>query len=301
MRRFFRVGMSHRTPSGFFSLNMASRDRHVYAYGSYPTPSKGDVGLLPNSASTLDWVNKYEKNIIYHATWRVHLYFLLLVAYRNQQRIIQMDSTELQHGMGIAPYLQACHSSLFPNLIDYSIDRSVKNKQKTSIFDDSFLNHWNNMTVSCPVIVNRYDSFLEGRGSGSVYRKELLFYLSACSLGSCDPLLGLHQFFLIMTQALKHNDEFIEKFNSDDEKRAAKRVIELQEKGMFSLASPVYFSPNVSMLSYALQWKCPRESRADAYATTQKILLTGGKVEAKQFLKRFQREVTNQNCLLMTA
>src|SRR3989338_5853270 len=119
MRRFRYVNMPRLVDSMFFFDGCIRLYRHVYPYGSYPTPSKGDIGLLPKSASVLDWVNKYEKNIVYHATWRVHLYFLLLVVYHNQKRIIQIGHTELQHDVGIAPYLQACHSSFFPDLIDH--------------------------------------------------------------------------------------------------------------------------------------------------------------------------------------
>ena len=264
--------------------------RHVYAYGSYPTPSKGNVGLLPKSASTLAWVNKYEENIMYHAAWRVHLYFLLLVVYHNQQRIIQMDSTELQHGVGIAPFLQACHTSLFPSLVDYSIKDHRKNRQQTqtSIIDNSFLNDWNNMTVTCPEISNRFDTFLEGRGSGSLFRKQLLFILNACSLGVYEPHDALKFFFMQVGIALKEKREFIEKFHSINKKRAAKRVIFLQEKGMFSLASRVNHSPNMDVIDKVLQWDRQSGTRSAAYLRTQQILLTGGKKEAVNFLKRFE-------------
>lgn len=272
----------------FGIISSLLRYRNVYAYGAYPTPSKGDVGLLPQYASTLDWVNKYEKNIMYHASWRVHLYFLLLVAYHNQQCIIQIDSTELQHGMGIAPHLQACHSSLFPNLIDHNIKENFKNHQHTSIIDHSFLNDWNNMTVACPVISNRFDTFLEGRGSGSRLRKDLLFCLTACSLGSYEPFDALKMFFSLMAATLENRHKFIEKFDSDDEKRAAKRVLFLQQKGMFSLGSPVQYAPDRNVIENILQWDRQAESCASAYARTQKILLTGGKKEAEAFLKRFK-------------
>lgn len=291
MRRFTYEGRSafitHRVNSTI--VFSALYYRNVYPYGFYPTPSKGDLGLLPKGASTLDWVNKYEKNIIYHATWRVHLYFLLLVAYHNQQCIIQIDTTELQHGMGIAPHLQACHSSLFPSLVDHNIQDNIKDHKHTSIIDDSFLNDWNNMTVACPVISNRFDTFLEGRGPGSQLRKTLLFCLTACSLGSCEPLDALRVFFLTMAAALEDKYKFIERFDSDDEKRAARRVMFLQHRGMFSLGSPVQYIPDINVFENILQRNRHAESRAAAYARTQKILLTGGKKEAEIFLKRFKR------------
>ncbi|OGT46026.1 MAG: hypothetical protein A3E82_07865 [Gammaproteobacteria bacterium RIFCSPHIGHO2_12_FULL_38_11] len=287
------------TKISYFSLFPALQYRHIYIYGAYPTPSKGDVGLLPNSASQLDWVNKYEENIVYHAAWRANLYFLLLVAYHNQQRIIQIDSTELQHGTGIAPHLQACHSSLFPNLIDYCVSPGVKNSHETSIIDNSFLNHWNNMTVSCPGIVNRYDTFLEGGGTGSSYRKELLFYLSACSLGSLDPLVGLNMFFYVMKKASKHNQKFIKKFDSEDEIRAAQRVIFLQQKGMLSLAGFACFFPDINSIEKILQWDRRSESRKTAYARTQKILLTGDKNKSIAFLKRFEKNTSDQKTILL--
>lgn len=262
-------------------------ERHVYAYGSYPTPSKSRRRLLGRSASTLDWVEEYSQHIKYHARWRVYLYFLLLVAYHNQHRIIQMHSTRLQYGFG-SPNLPACHSSLFPRLVDYSMRRDTKNLRRlTSIIDASFLEKWNNMTVTCPEISNRFDTFLEGSGSGSVLRKQLLFILTACSFGKYKPHTALKIFFMHMGVALKEKQRFVEKFDSIDEKRAAKRVISLQAKGMFSLVSPVYHSPDREVIARVLQWKRGSETLASAYTRTRRILLTGDKKAAKAFLKRF--------------
>jgi hypothetical protein len=252
--------------------------RSIYRYGAYPTPSKDHIGLLPTGVSTLEWVNKYEENIAYHAKWRVYLYFLLLIAYHNQKRVIQIDSTELQHGVGIAPHLQACHTSLFPNLIDGIVDKPG-GRHETSIIDQSFMNHWNNMTVVCPVISNRFDTFLEGRGSGSRLRKELLFVLNSCSFGCYTPLDALRLFYIHIEDALSHQKNFFDKFETEDEKRAAQRVVFFQKNSMFSLASPIRHYPNIGIFGKILE--------LTNLKATQELLLTGGKKEAKEFLKRF--------------
>ena len=47
---------------------MASK-RTKFPYGAYPTPALGYIGVLNHKASEYAWVQAYEKNIRYHATW----------------------------------------------------------------------------------------------------------------------------------------------------------------------------------------------------------------------------------------
>lgn len=279
MRRLYSEESTHKHYLSISIVFSFLRYRSIYRYDTYPTPSKTHIGLLPSGASTMDWVNKYEENITYHAKWRVFLFYLLLIAYHNQKRIIQIASTELQYGIGIAPHLQACHTSLFPNLIDHSILHRIKSCHETSIIDHSFMNHWNNATVVCPVISNRFDTFLEGRGSGSRLRKELLFVLNGCSLGCHTPLNALKLFYMHMDNALSHEKDFIDKFKTEDEKCAARQVVFFQRNAMFSLASPICHLPKGDIFGKILV--------SEDLKATQKLLLTGGKKDAKQFLKRF--------------
>ena len=265
----------------FFS----TRQRKVYAYGDYPTPAKGPVGLLPMQATQVAWIIRYQKNIGYHAVWRAHLFFLLLIVYQDKHRVIQMGRTRLQHGRGIGPHLQACHSSFFPGIVD--VEHDGDKLAKSALFEGSFFYHWNNMTVCCPNIVNRVDQFFEGNHSLSVYRHELLKVLHAASAGLCDPVTGLHHFFCVMQKAFEQSQTFVDKQTCSDNKLAAQRVLSVQHKGLLNTVS-VNYDPINGYFDCLLGRK-PYEPLNDAYKRTQIKLLTGDRDQAKMFLNEIHK------------
>lgn len=259
--------------------------RSCAAHNAYVTPSRNHLGLLPEKASKLNWIKKYKNNITYHATWRANLFFLMLIACYKRQRFIQLASTKHQYGKGVWPYLQACHSSPFPGLSDRDFYEIRIRARQTCFFNKSFLSHWNAMTVGCPVLVNEFDSFLEGRGAGSVYRKNLLVALNQCSAGICDPLVGMQIFYLTMLMALNDRHIFLDRCEPW-ERRAAQRVIALQKRGMFRHATK---DPRLkkSFVKTILQWDGDAETFDDVCLKTQKLLLEGNEHDGERFLRRF--------------
>lgn len=259
--------------------------RSCAAHDAYVTPSRNHLGLLSKSASKLNLIEKYKDNIIYHATWRANLFFLILVACYKRQRIIQIASTKHQYGKGIAPYIQACHSSPFPGLSDRDLNDARIRFRQTCFFNKSFLSHWNAMTVGCPVLVNEFDSFFEGGGSGSLYRKNLLVVLNQCSLGVCNPLVGMQVFYSMMLKLLDDRQIFLDRCEPS-ERRAAKRVVALQKRGMFHHSTKDYRLKKAFVKS-VLEWDGHDKSFDRACLKTQKLLLRGGERDGEKFLKRF--------------
>lgn len=259
--------------------------RSCATHDAYVTPSRHHLGLLPKNASKLDWIEKYKDNITYHATWRANLFFLMLIACYKRERFIQVASTKHQYGKGIRPYIQACHSSPFPGLSDRDFNELRIRVRQTCLFNKSFLSHWNAMTVGCPVLVNEFDSFLEGRGSGSIYRKNLLVALNQCSFGICNPMVGMQLFYLTMLSALNDRRIFFERCDPW-ERRAAQRVVVLQKRGMFHYATRE-FQPKKSFVKAILEWDGNEKSFDQACLQTQGLLLKGGESDGARFLKRF--------------
>lgn len=262
-----------------------SRRRNRAKHGSYVTPSRDSLGLLSKSATQMDWIEKYEDHITYHATWRANIYFLLLIFYYKQRRIIQIASTPMQYGKGIEHYTQACHSSIFPGLSDHKCHDTQIMMLQTCLFRRSFLWHWNSMTVGCPMLVNEFDTFLEGRGAGSIYRKNLLIALNQCSFGVCDPVEGMRLFYWVMLIAFKDQPIFLKRCEPW-ERKSARRVIALQKRGMFHHATRDCQLKKAFVKSI-LEWDGSDRSFDQACLKTQKLLLRGNERDGEKFLKRF--------------
>lgn len=267
----------------FLIAGFAWRSRATH--DAYVTPSRNYLELLPKRATQLEWVEQYKQNIIHHAAWRSNLFFLLLIAYYDKRRIIQVASTTMQYGIGVGPHIQACHSSIFPGLNDRAIDDIRINFRQTCFFKNSFLWHWNGMTVGCPVLVNEFDSFLEGRGSGSIYRKNLLFILNQCSQGICNPVEAMGFFYLVMLAAVEDQEIFLKKCEHW-ERKPAQRIIALQKQGMFHRMTETYL-PEKAYVKAVLQWNGREKTFDDACLKTQTLLLRGSEGVGERFLKRF--------------
>ena len=279
--------------TSFFTLcflryfSQATYKRKIHSYHAYPTPAKGDLIPLRKNASPIQQVNRYAKHIRYHAEWRANLFFLLCIAYYKKNRIVNMGRTKLQHGRGIKPHLQACHSSILPSLIDFNQTRQSVVKSHASMIDHTLLDNWNNMTVLCPHIVNESDFFLEGYyGTTSIHRKRLLATLCVISFGLCDPMIGMQCFYQIMQHAF---NTLMKRMQIDTipERDTLYRVFYLQKQGTFRHMSKEAYLPKERFVKKVLAQK-PHETREEAYKRMQKILLTGDKKAAHELLLRFQ-------------
>ncbi len=270
-----------------FALSKRLSQRQIFAYGHYPTPAKGPLVLPKKPHSMLELVLHYEDNILYHAAWRVQLYYLLLIAYYKQHRVIQIDKTILQHGQGKYPDLQACHTSLFPGLIDFNLANI--SGSKSYVFSQSFFSHWNGMTVCCPNVVNKVDQFFEGFDAPSLYRKKLLAILCLVSSGLFDPLVGLQHYFQIMDVAFQEIHALVDSDYLTEEKEAARQVIGIQHRATFenTFAQDGFFYPKNRFFERCLK-RAPQESLDDAYMRTQNKLLTGSLSDGQLFLDEIQ-------------
>lgn len=258
--------------------------RIIYPYGFYPTPSIGPTAFLSKKATQLEWVDRYESNILYHSKLRCYLYYLLLIAFHNTQRHVQLSKTVLQQGKGVFPHLQACHSALISSVDDCSaleINLAAINEKNRSIIN-SFLLHWLASTVCCPKVVNQVDHFLEGYGGPSIYRQRLLATLNFVSLGQREPLFAMQFFFKIMDSAFLDALEYVKKKENADTKEAMEYVIRLQHSGMLDLVH-ADFSPRDNFFNHVLRQE-KHESIALAYKRLQLKLLMGNVNDGHELL-----------------
>lgn len=152
--------------------------------------------LQSDPATILHMCNEY---ILEHSQRRADIYFYLLVALYNTHTKLKQGHTILQHGKGRKSTTRqnltnACHSSLFPNLID---------NQNRNIFADLHLQDTMNSTVELPIFVNQLDSELEGKiHQPSIFRKKSLDILQKVADGQQDPIQGFRQFLKIANENL---------------------------------------------------------------------------------------------------
>lgn len=134
-----------------------------------------------------------------HAARRVDIYFYILVAVYQTQLQFKQSNTFLQHGKGRQAsqnrrhLTHACHSSLFPTLVDYSKDK--KNTGTSSILSGTHFMDTMNATVELPVFANQLDSVLEGKiQHPSLFREKSLEILQIVAEGKLNPIEGLKEF-----------------------------------------------------------------------------------------------------------
>ena len=139
-----------------------------------------------------------EEHVKQHATRRVDLFFYTLIAYYKKELVVSIGKTTLQHGRGRSSQLQACHSSLFPSLIDNSIFNQIAGERpfKSILSGTHFFNSLN-LTFELPIFVNQFDSVIE-----SNCRKKALDVLNETSFGVINPIEGLTDFLNMMQTTL---------------------------------------------------------------------------------------------------
>lgn len=273
-----------------FSYNR-NHTRKIYEYREHPTLSLGTLAPLRKNASDIMKIKRYSASIRYHGELRGILFFMQAIGVYKQNHIIIQGPTKLQHGRNRKHhYLRACHSSLFPGILDYKPNVRSIVSSKASIFDNTVLDHMSNSTVLAPIYLNISDGLIDGfGGSISIYRKDLLAALNCVSLGTRNPVWAMQCYYKTMRRAFTESLKRIKKQKWSQQKELRLTLL-LQRQGAFRHASLETDTPKQSFVKKILDQQ-PGESREAAYLRTQKLLLLKGtKKNARELLKRFQQK-----------
>ena len=143
-----------------------------------------------------------------HAARRVDLFFYILIAVYKTQLTFKQSNTVLQHGKGRknknrSGLTHACHSSLFPTLMNSSTDEEILTN--SSIFSGTHFMDSMNATVELPIFANQLDSELEGKiQNPSMFRKKSLHIIQRVAMGDIDPIAGLKIFFDVISNTFEN-------------------------------------------------------------------------------------------------
>lgn len=189
----------------------------------------------------LEQVELVAAEIIEHASRRVDLFFLLLVAVYEKDVIVSKGDTLKQHGSGSdGAGTQACHSSLLPNIKMELKPKPPSWFSSTPICPSLAGTHAEgalNMTVELPSIVNDFDGHLEGRSNKKNPTKFLWSFLEIVNYVSgatYDPQRGMNQFLKIMSQFFLHFEENYINKNKAKYPKTMKKILELEKEGTYS-------------------------------------------------------------------
>lgn len=103
--------------------NLEALDVVLNADGS---PSKKPITSPENNEKIISHIQREEKAIRFHAVSRIDIMLHILIAYYGTKRNVGVKPTEMQHGVCTGTktkartFFEACHSSIFPNLFDYT-------------------------------------------------------------------------------------------------------------------------------------------------------------------------------------
>jgi hypothetical protein len=194
-------------------------------YDAYNENKKSDDG---NDELNVKLVELFAVRIKEHASRRVDLFFLLLVAVYNKQITVHKKATIKQHGEG-EKYLDthACHSSLFPHIEFESIPSRWPWYASTTpcpTLSGTHFEETSNMTMELPDIVNKFDSRLEGTLQPNASMQICLDILNKTSRGDTTPKQGLKEFLQMMNR-------FFEEFETKSD--SMKKVCDYQKSGTF--------------------------------------------------------------------
>lgn len=174
-----------------------------------------------------------------HASNRIDLFFLLLIAVYNQQVSVTKTTTTLQHGIGSKETgTHACHSSLFPSVKFHPLpntdsDNDSDNEDENLItLENTHFADQLNVTANLPVEVNEFDSILEGGYRQSKYVRASLDILNRAAKGEITPKEGMEEFIIFM-------HEFFTTFNKDNQPlvKTNGEICRLQKEGTLESTS----------------------------------------------------------------
>jgi hypothetical protein len=211
--RFIKLPPSQRlTPYQALTLQAAEKIRA----SPFTTPLEKDRAILNMITTT-------EHNIILHASHRVDLFFLLLVAVYGSKAIVNKGLTPRGiRGANKETGTHFCHSSLFPCV-------RLKFPEQTETVIDSL-----NATVELPQAVNGFDGHLEGRKKPSSLIEASTVILNQVSQEVIDPGQGMTPFFenLHMFFMMPHTSYF-NKNSQTSTSQAKQHILAYQIKGSF--------------------------------------------------------------------
>ncbi len=152
-----------------------------------------------------------EQLIQRHASLRMDLFFLTLIAYYNSKLTIDIEQTNRQHGQGAQQTnTAACHSAILTSLWDTTRQRTghqyntrhtpEHTSYRTGILNGTHLEDSLNMTVELDKSVNYFDThYIEGRTkTNQKMRACALNILNDVSSGKADPIEGMNTFLTSM-------------------------------------------------------------------------------------------------------
>lgn len=194
-------------------------------------------------AIELKTIKLFTGEIEEHAARRVDAFFYLLVAIYRQQIIITKESTIKQHGKGSKSLnLQACHSSLFPNLKFTALPGffSTKFTECSVKFQGSHLEDLMNTTVLLPHIVNVFDGYLEGKARQSKLVQYCLSILNQAAKNQIDPREGMNLFLIAMRDYFNFFESKYLKSNKIAAPNSMRKIWEHEKNGTFWAANKDY-------------------------------------------------------------
>jgi hypothetical protein len=191
------------------------------------------------------FLHRSKELVVEHANRRVDLFFYTLIAYHNTQLEPALGHTTLQHGKGRNPtghenLTQACHSSFTPSLIDATIlKKSFADGPHKSILSSTHFMASLNSTVELPSFVNTLDDVLE---NNCLCRQNCIDILSKVALGHLNPIQGLTEFLIKMSEVLNKLKEDVDNAKHSilldhsmfGKPNVSAKLIDLVIKGTFS-------------------------------------------------------------------
>lgn len=207
-----------------FSVGQASCERKKTSYSRNVTAGLGLTGIWKQ------FLDDFEPRIIEHAARRVDLFFYSVIAVYDRQVMVSRGQTVKQHGRGsFIRATHACHSSLFPHLIlQKKSDLTGESRRDTTLDDTHFADSLN-MTTELPIIVNKFDSYLDGTNKTSVLH-DAATILNDAAIGKIEPKAAMNQFFSVMAR-------FFTNFEKNHAKSDLKKVAAWQKSGTFLAAN----------------------------------------------------------------
>jgi hypothetical protein len=220
--------------------------------------SKAERDDAKKTVAALDSNKLLEKSkpaILEHAARRVDLFFYLLIAYHNTKTKVDFTNPMLQHGGGVKGCTEGAHSSLFTQLIDYSIfnkdefevanSRKKHHFRKISLLCGTHFLESTNATMEVPLSVNDFDQELEGQkiSDESDIRKAAIDIVNKVAAGAMDPIQGLEEFLRAMEKTLNDigNEKIVNscnvpylKRNNNTSRAHKEEILALTKKGTLS-------------------------------------------------------------------
>jgi len=216
-----------------FTRTLVNFSRTVFSYEKLPHLSLGPPAINRSYQSDVAHIKAHEEDLAYHLRCNALLFFLILVLYHNQQRMVSIAPTDMQFGIGSKKRKEeAAHSTIIPSLRD-----CAPNKESITKFNESLLRqtphfyHDNNMTVCLPTIVNqKIDRRIERE-----IRVKSVAIINFVSLKKLCPTKAIHIYLAILRQAMKKLTSELNKRRKTDQVQAQLLALENQRKGLYGI------------------------------------------------------------------